>query len=537
MASVTSLPQTCGWQAIRDEKVRCTWLEAQIALRGLEAERNVLAVRRGQVETELERLGESEASVAAHLRLARWWGGLLLLALVVTAGSAWWSVNWYLSLTWEKALLVLTLFVLPLIGWMAFLMYARDRAQGRDLWRVFCGLGLLVALCSVGAVIFLGTGRMAGTELEETRRQVQATRSADELAPAPGDGDAQAAGVARAKRLLSIFTMLSVILLGVAGEMAAGLAFHEYVKRMTVVWTVRPFFRERAQLEQLLADNTAQQEGVRRRPELLHAQLTAEGLQQEAEAQRRRETAEARANSLGSLSTRVMLVFGLALVVLLAIAILAYAEEERREVTVVLIDLSTSLASDHEFARNLGAVEGLIGRAPAGGSRIVVLAICARSFGSPPLLAEVSPLAPGRFGEYLDQWRRSTVERWRNVARTLKPTAKGTDLFGALAQAEIEFEAVPTATKRLVVLSDMRHVGRGLNLERSVAEPLALVKKVHAKRLIPRLEGVRVWALGVHTAGFDEHQWRRLKEFWVEYFKQAEAELKAFTPNRRLGEQ
>jgi hypothetical protein len=59
---------------------------------------------------------------------------------------------------------------------------------------------------------------------------------------------------------------------------------------------------------------------------------------------------------------------------------------------------------------------------------------------------------------------------------------------------------------------------------------------VKREQMIPALSGVEVWALGIETRGIDEGQWRRIRSFWTEYFKAAGADLKAFSPNRRIAE-
>jgi hypothetical protein len=40
--------------------------------------------------------------------------------------------------------------------------------------------------------------------------------------------------------------------------------------------------------------------------------------------------------------------------------------------------------------------------------------------------------------------------------------------------------------------------------------------------------------LGVHTIGIDIGRWKALNLFWCRYFKKAGAEVKAFSPNRRM---
>jgi hypothetical protein len=528
------------WRLIRDQRVREAELKAESAVRRLEEEGKVLVERKDQVGGELSRMGETEAGVNAHRTLGRWWGAGFVFASLVMMLTAWWTLNWYLSLTWEKGLLALTLFILPLIGWAVFLIKQRVEVSSR----VICALGLAVVFCSVTATAFLGAGRMVGVLVEEDRQQVTAAQPTAELTGRSNDAGPSAM-IARVKKLLSIATMVSVILLAVAGEIGAGLAFHEYYRHMTVVRTVWPYYREQAALSDEIADNVARQEDVKRRPQILHAQLTAAGLEHEAaqmekaaaEARAAEEKAaakalaaaeaEAKANSLGRL-VQIVLVAGVVFVlVLLAAAALVLADE--RHATVVILDLSTSMASD-EFARNVQAVEGTIGRlAPE--TRFVVLGVTESSFSASPLFVETSPRTTGRFGEYLSAWRGKAIREWRVVAERLQPSAKGSDILGALARASTEFAELPQASKTLILFSDMRHTGRGLDLETSRARPE--MRSLEQRNLVARLPGVQVWMLGVHTAGVDIGRWRDLQVFWCQYFQKAGAEVKAFSPNRR----
>ena len=275
-------------------------------------------------------------------------------------------------------------------------------------------------------------------------------------------------------------------------------------------------------LADALARNEAAQEAVRKRPEILEAELTVKGLQAEAATQ--------------SFSPMVRWIVGgfVALVALLIAAMVAFAEPVKPGTTVVILDLSDSVNAD-EFAENLRAVEGVIRRLPVGGAELRVLAVDEASFGRGPLFAVRSPHDAGRFGEYLDDWRSKALRAWGKRAVGLKPIARGSDVIGALGRAALEFEEAP-GPKRLLILSDMRQVGRGMNFERPVADPAPLIERVKREQLIPALAGVEVLVLGAETRGIDESHWRRLKTFWTEFFKVGGANLKAFSPNRRLTE-
>lgn len=510
-----------NWEAIRDLKVKKARLEADVELRRLEEEDRRLTERRASTEAEIASTGESEASLRARQVRGRRWGLLFILAAGIAIASAWWSADWFLSLGWEKVLLAVTIFVLPLIGWMTLLTFSKEILHEWNLRKVFAGMGLVIVLSSAAAVAALGWARMLGVGLQEEQRQMQ---QADiDQGPANDASAARRTRIETAKRLLNGVAGLAVIFLAIAGEVAAGIAYHEWAKHRDIVGTVRPFFVRRERLADAMAANAATQEAVRKRPEILEAALTVEGLEAEAAAQ--------------SFSPTARWIVGgfVALVALLIAAMVAFAEPVKPGNTVVILDLSDSVNAD-EFAENLRAVEGMIRRLPAGGAELRVLAVDEASFGRGPLFAVRSPQDAGRFGEYLDDWRSKALRAWGKRAAGLKPIARGSDVIGALARAALEFEEAPDAKKRLVILSDMRQVGRGLNFEKTVAEPGPLVERVKREQMTPALAGVEVLVLGAETRGIDDGHWRRLRSFWTEYFKAAGAELKAFSPSRRLTE-
>src|SRR5207249_11429205 len=99
------------WHLILDQRVREAELEAEIEVRRLEEDLKVLVQHTGKVEASLDRMDEPEERVKVHRTLGRWWGWGFALASAVLMLTAWWTLNSYLSLTWDKALLALTLFV------------------------------------------------------------------------------------------------------------------------------------------------------------------------------------------------------------------------------------------------------------------------------------------------------------------------------------------------------------------------------------------------------------------------------------------
>jgi hypothetical protein len=279
-------------------------------------------------------------------------------------------------------------------------------------------------------------------------------------------------------------------------------------------------------LEEELLQILAEEEAVRQRLTLLRDGAEQDPPQSEAKPET--------LMPLSRLARRVVIVTLVVIGLIAAITVVALGDETRPRQTVVLLDLSTSTASNDEFERNRTAVEGILRRIDEVDHRVVILGIGEESFGTRALLDATSPATAGRYQERLTHWRNQAIQRWRRNAAGLSASASCSDLFGALGRASLAFEEYPARQKRLILLSDMRHACRGFNLEKPIADPGTLLRQVERAGFIPPLKGVSVLVLGTHTAGIDEQYWRRLQVFWTEYFRKAGADLQCFIPSRHL---
>lgn len=539
------------WEDLRDQEVEKAKHEAAIELAHLAEVQQLKQARLEVVERQIGVFGESEARVRAHQTQARWWFGLATFAVLVTVAGLWMGVEWFVSALWAQLVLTGGVFVLSIIGGTMLLATLAEQLPEEQLRRVFACLGVVIILCGLAAAVTFGIGRMMAQTVAETERQSQLIHESDDLGSNPATPSATLERVQAVARRLEQLAVLWGILLAVAGDLGTLIAVHQWMRHRQVVRTVEPVLREFRELGEELAEIARRQEEVRRWPELRSIELTLAGYRQEqaraarAEAERtRQETqrmqAAERAAKHASLAHTIkwtLIWFGAAMA-LLVFTVIAWAgtSEIQAPTTVVVLDLSSSADANAEFARNLQAIESLIRRLPVGGARLVVLGVTEASFSAPTLITLSSPRSGGRLGEYLASWQEGAVRQWRTVAKTLAPNAKGSDLFGALARAAVELAEVPSGPKHLIILSDMRQVGRGYDFERSVSEPVRLTGTVERAGLIPRLEHVEVWVLGAHTAGIDERHWGRLKAFWLEYFRRAGARIETFSPNRRFRE-
>jgi hypothetical protein len=141
---------------------------------------------------------------------------------------------------------------------------------------------------------------------------------------------------------------------------------------------------------------------------------------------------------------------------------------------------------------------------------------------------------PGYFGERLQAARSTLVKTWQRRTATLRPEYRETDIVGALLLAGELFRATRERRKILIVLSDMRHHTRDLDLETGETVPGRPV--VNRTTPVPHssLQGVEVYVLGVDGAGKTLAYWQSLERFWRKYLKDAGADMKAYSILREL---
>jgi len=203
----------------------------------------------------------------------------------------------------------------------------------------------------------------------------------------------------------------------------------------------------------------------------------------------------------------------------------------------LFLDLSGSTKSrDYsgtvtEFEKNYKGITSFIKNHLGPGDTVKLIAITETSFSRPYILIEdrVSD-KKGAFGETLARDKIRILKKWEKF--NLKPTAKATDIFGAI-------NLVATLKKpkrnRLIIFSDMRQCADGFNFEKPKRIDVDKeIQKALTAHLIPELEHVRVWCLGVHSVGKTPAYWMSLKTFWEQYFKISKAVMMSFSMGREL---
>jgi hypothetical protein len=151
------------------------------------------------------------------------------------------------------------------------------------------------------------------------------------------------------------------------------------------------------------------------------------------------------------------------------------------------------------------------------------------------LLSATVPDDPGYFGERLGVARNKLVGVWKQRSARLQPSFASTDILGALFLASQIFSQQPSGAERriLVLFSDMRNHTRDLDLELT-SQMDAMRAHVKSSPVPVDLAGVRVCVLGMDGAGKPLNYWKRLEEFWMEYFRDSGSALSSFSHLREL---
>lgn len=208
--------------------------------------------------------------------------------------------------------------------------------------------------------------------------------------------------------------------------------------------------------------------------------------------------------------------------------------------TIIAFDLTKSTKvedqqGESQFDKNKRGVEEVLLQVNPG-DKITVIGITDRSFSNPFFIMQARVGDdPGYFGEKLERARKKILLAWRERSKDIRPVFLKTDLLGALLLSSTVFEGSKDPDKSLYIFSDFRHCTGEVDIEypgRLYSE--SILEKVEKLGLIAPLEGVKVYALGVHTYGKIPAYWMDLKRFWVLYFEKACADLKTFSIAREV---
>jgi hypothetical protein len=203
---------------------------------------------------------------------------------------------------------------------------------------------------------------------------------------------------------------------------------------------------------------------------------------------------------------------------------------------VIGVDLTASEKAEgrdgkSRFEKNVRSVAQLLGSVPAG-SAVTVIGITENSFGQPfILLSATISNDSGYFGERLASARRLLVSAWRKRSLQIEPSAKNTDLLGAMLMASELFRNNQRARRLLIVYSDMLNTTDGVNFEKAQNfDSQMMLAALSRQGFVPELQGVTVKVLGADASGLGINRWNRVKQFWKAYFTAAGANIAEYSP-------
>jgi hypothetical protein len=199
---------------------------------------------------------------------------------------------------------------------------------------------------------------------------------------------------------------------------------------------------------------------------------------------------------------------------------------------VALLDLSKSV-TPQSFRANADGIAALIGTLQCG-DRLLVIPIT-DGFTDSILLDESMPIEAGYLGLQQQSARETVAAKWRDISLKIRPTYGKTDVISALTS--LSYRNVTLSNARIYIFSDLEQCTRTLDLQHveTIAVELTLAR-LRRTNSIPDLRGAEILALGVDPIGKSTQYYATLRSFWLQFFKAAGAELKAFTIDRSIPE-
>jgi Co/Zn/Cd efflux system component len=474
-----------------------------------------------------ERGNIPRGTVAESLRLGIWTLCLVIIAALGDFLFSRWMISYFGLNRIETILISLTIVILTLKAFDVYLEYFRRQfpERGNNLFLVLASLGIVAIF-----VLFLFSAEIR-QHLQKVLTFTTFTDSPEEIVHLSKEFYQENSGS-------FIWLMLSLTL---AFAIVGGVSYHIARSRISYSWSYLSLYRslekKRNELRRL-SDLIIAQDA--RLPQFLAEFET--GLVNEESEQRKKDAARERKNQRQDgkrQSLDWLLYFPLTLLIFSLLFFLLLRGQAKGAETHILLDMSKSVAvsdytgKDTEFSKNIHAIEDFIRHRIAPGDGIKVAGITERSFSRPyVLLNECVDTRKGSFGEILARERLRLLKQWKKF--DLKPCARATDIFGAIALSSISFSP-QEKEKKLMIYSDMRNCTREVNIEKPERiDGEKVLAQIQKHGLIPQLNGVEVLCLGVHSTGKSLPYFQDLRKFWHQFFRLSKANLKIFSRERRI---
>lgn len=231
--------------------------------------------------------------------------------------------------------------------------------------------------------------------------------------------------------------------------------------------------------------------------------------------------------------------------VLLVLIAAAHAQAVERQEGII-IDESASISkggTQNLFQEYLHSAKKLLSTEPPQ-SRVWVASIAADSFGGGSVVVKGrTPEVHGIFTDDLNRARRELATSFEAKSSGLIPTARDTDIIGALWHLKALFESLPPSdssvespTRTLWIFSDMMNETREFPMPALLGiGPVRMLERAKADGLVVPLPRYKIYVYGASTAGLTPRSWATIKKFWEGYFAAGGAELVTYSEECEVG--
>jgi hypothetical protein len=197
-----------------------------------------------------------------------------------------------------------------------------------------------------------------------------------------------------------------------------------------------------------------------------------------------------------------------------------------------LVALDRTGSTEHDRLENERAVLSIIDSLKPSDA-IQIMLVTEATFSNPEYV--ISGQMPSRAGYFNEELRRSKLHlmnEFRGMAEKLSNERPATSLLDGIWMFARMCRENRDREKVMVLLSDMRQFGKGIDENMITKDPDLTFSLVKSKGLIPDMKGVTVYVMGVSTAGMTVEKWRNLEMFWRKFFANGGAKLMSYDMGR-----
>jgi hypothetical protein len=161
-----------------------------------------------------------------------------------------------------------------------------------------------------------------------------------------------------------------------------------------------------------------------------------------------------------------------------------------------------------------------------------ILLLTENSFSKPETVIRFRMPGKSYFPEEIRAKKLEIINTFRQRFQSIKKTRPGTSIFDAMWMYCKILNEQPSRRRVLCIFSDMRPNMKGVDEKVIATKGDEILLKLSADGLIPDMKSVDVYIQGLSTSGITLPIYKKLVEFWKNYFCKAGANLKCLDIGR-----